>query len=45
MQELTCSISGEYISFLIAPFKIPALQHEDRDVIVLKVSSVKKDNI
>jgi hypothetical protein len=45
MQELTCSVNGEYISFLVDLGKTVALKRENRDMLSFKFSNPKKDNI
>lgn len=45
MQELTCSVNGEYISLSVVPFKTSSFQREEESIVVLKVSNPKKDSI
>jgi hypothetical protein len=45
MQELTCNVNGQYISFLTMAYKILVFRREKREVVVLKISNMKKDNI
>jgi hypothetical protein len=45
MQELTCSVSGQYVSFLVSLFRVIPLQREKRDILCLKFTNPKKDNI
>jgi hypothetical protein len=45
MQELTCLINGEYISFSIQPFKTSTFERENENVIVLRISNAKKNSI
>ena len=45
MQELTCSVSGQYISFLVSFFRVVSLQREKKDIVCLKFTTPKKDNV
>lgn len=45
MQELTCNVSGNYISFLVKLFKTIEISREKSNVLCLKVYNPKKDNV
>lgn len=45
MQELTCNVNGEYVSFMMSSFKVSAFLRDKKEIIVLKISNAKKDNI
>lgn len=45
MQELTCSVNGEYVSFLMEVIKIVTLKRGKCDILSISVSNPKRDNI
>jgi hypothetical protein len=45
MQELTCSINGEYVSFLMEIIKVVAIKRDKSSIISIRVGNPKRDNI
>ena len=45
MQELTCSVNGEYVSFLMDIVKVVAVKRNKCSILTIRVSNPKRDNV
>ena len=45
MQELTCSVNGDYISFLIDIVKVVKIKRGETDIFSMRFTLPKRDNI
>jgi hypothetical protein len=45
MQELTCSVNGEYISFLVEITKTVTLKRGNSEILSMHFSNPKRDNV
>ena len=45
MQELTCNLTGNYISFMVKLFKTIEIFRDKSSILCLKVSNPKRDNV